>query len=103
MENRLTVTTVTDNGVATLTIAGELDPSTAPTLDEAVGTALGTEGVEQVMLDLAGIGFIDSSGLSVLIRAHERGEAATISVKVTNPSPHCRRLLTLTKLDHLLA
>ena len=54
------------------------------------------------MLDLAGIGFIDSSGLSVLIRAHERGEAATISVKVTNPSPHCRRLLTLTKLDHLL-
>jgi anti-sigma B factor antagonist len=103
MESRLTVTTATDNGVATLTIAGELDPSSAPTLDEAVGSALDTGGVDRVMLDLAGVEFIDSSGLTVLIRAHERGEVATIPIKITNPSPHCLRLLTLTKLDHLLA
>jgi anti-anti-sigma factor len=103
MDDHLIIARASAGGVVTLSLSGELDPSTAPTLDDAVGAALASEGVDQVLLDLAAVSFIDSSGLSALLTAHTSGEATGITVAVTNPSAHCQRLLTLSNLTHLLA
>jgi anti-sigma B factor antagonist len=58
-----------DEGGAVIRVVGELDAHGAPLLNEAVEYALdGDGGLE---LDLGRCGFIDSSGLGALVKAHK--------------------------------
>ena len=53
-----------------LRVSGEIDLATAPALDESLESI--PVGVEPIIVDLSGVGFLDSSGLSVLIRHRQR-------------------------------
>jgi anti-sigma B factor antagonist len=77
--------------------AGELDASTAGGLRDAVdGVAAGSP--ETLVFDLAGVEFIDSSGLAVLLEA-----AARIpKVVMRSPSVAVLRVVQLTGVDHVL-
>jgi anti-sigma B factor antagonist len=57
-----------------LAVAGELDVFSAPRLRTAIGDALAAPD-ETLVLDLRGLSFLDSSGLAVVLAAHERAEA----------------------------
>lgn len=59
------------DGIAWLALGGELDVFTAPTLREAIEEAA-PAGSENLVLDLRGLSFLDSSGLAVILAAHER-------------------------------
>ena len=50
-----------------LCVAGELDMATAPILDTALREAASSSG--EVLLDFAGLSFMDSTGLRVLLRS----------------------------------
>ena len=77
---------------------GELDANTAPTLTEALANARpDIEGVT-VVLDLADVDFIDSSGLSALLDAHLLAEKASGVLVLRNPSRAVSRLLEMTRL-----
>ena len=52
-------------------VAGELDLATAPQLREHVSAQL-ADHAEIIVLDLAGVSFIDSTGLHALIEASEQ-------------------------------
>ena len=52
----------------TLRIEGEIDIATAPQLRDAL-TVLVDRGARRITLDLAGVRFVDSSGLGVLVGA----------------------------------
>jgi anti-sigma B factor antagonist len=54
-----------------LLIAGEIDVSTAPAVRDALAQAVDA-GARRVTLDLGGVGFVDSSGLGVLVGALRR-------------------------------
>jgi anti-sigma B factor antagonist len=71
-------------GTARLELLGELDIGTAPKLDEAVEGAL-DDGCREVVLDLAGTTFLDSSGLSALIRAARTVDARRGTMAVVSP------------------
>ena len=71
-------------GTARLEIHGELDLGTAPKLDAAVERAL-EDGCSEVVLDLAGTTFMDSSGLSALIRAARAVDARRGTMAVVSP------------------
>ena len=83
-------------------MTGELDLFTAPRLREAVVDATDA-GAEDVVVDLAGVGFIDSSGLGVLVaclkRMRERGGAFAV---VAGETSSLHKLLALTGLDGFL-
>ena len=101
LENPLTIEVHREGNEAVLTLTGELDPHTAPLLAEELD-GLEAEGVTAVVLVLSNLGFIDSSGLRVLIAADrditERGGTLTLR----SPSETVRRLLEITGLnDHL--
>ena len=101
LENPLTIEVHREGNEAVLTLTGELDPHTAPLLAEELD-GLESEGVTAVVLVLSNLGFIDSSGLRVLIAADrditERGGTLTLR----SPSETVRRLLEITGLnDHL--
>lgn len=60
-----------DGDRAVLTVTGEVDVYTAPTLREHILTAI-AEGVQTVIVDLSAVAFMDSTGLGVLVGALKR-------------------------------
>ncbi len=96
-EERLTVE-VQDGDPPTIVLVGEVDPHTAPQLESALGELI-DGGASTVRIDAAGLAFIDSSGLRVLVDAHRRlGSEPTVLV-LAQVSPTFRRLLEVTGLD----
>jgi anti-sigma B factor antagonist len=80
-------------------IAGELDLATAPTIWAALEEALA--GGDELVLDLSDVTFIDSSGLSVLVRAFQvLGSSGTLTVR--SPNPQARRLFELARVDSII-
>ncbi|HEX2125666.1 MAG TPA: STAS domain-containing protein [Thermoleophilaceae bacterium] len=53
---------------ARMEVEGELDIATGPRLDEAVGEVL-EAGCTDIVVDLGGTTFLDSAGMSALVRA----------------------------------
>ena len=88
--------------VLELRLAGEVDLATVAPLREATTTAIASGAYDRLIFDLAGVTFIDSSGLHVVAeaeRAFSRNGGATL---VVNPAPNVRRVFELLGLDRLL-
>jgi len=101
LEHPLTIEVHREGDEATLTLTGELDPHTAPMLTDELETLMG-EGVTSVVLVLSDLGFIDSSGLRVVIAADRDLTASGGRLVLRSPSETVRRLLEITGLlDHL--
>ena len=77
-----------------LVARGELDTDTARYLDAVVEDLDG----EPIVLDLAAVSFIDSSGIRALLRARQRHNA----LRIENPSPQAGKVLEMTGLTNVL-
>ena len=84
------------NGVALLTIRGEIDALTAPRLRESVER--GCEFGVLVVLDMERVTFMDSSAIGALVAASGIADGLPSSVQIHRPSDQVRRVLTLTGL-----
>ena len=62
------VSTTRHSGTARITVTGDLDTETSPRLEQELHQ-LSVAGVDDVVIDLAGVSFLSSAGLSVLISA----------------------------------
>ncbi len=60
------------------------------------------EGVQQLVVDLGGLTFIDSTGLSLLLGVNERARAAGATLTLLRPQEHVGRVLEATGLDGVL-
>jgi anti-anti-sigma factor len=82
-----------DGDSAAIALSGELDLASAEELDAAIRSAE-EAGIARIVVDLSGVSFIDSTGLSVLLRAKKRSDGRLRYV----PSNHdaVTRLLELT-------
>lgn len=87
-----------DAGHVRLRLTGELDYDTAPDLIAATAD-LRDDGHEQVLVDLTGVSFCDSSGLSALLVVHRTAKA----IRLTAVSPRLQQMLDRTGLTELLA
>jgi anti-sigma B factor antagonist len=100
-EHPLAIDDIEADGHATLALRGELDPHTAPLLQERID-AIFASGRTDLCLDLSGLSFIDSSGLRVILSAHKRADDRGGRLVLRSPSPTARRLLVITGLlDHI--
>jgi anti-anti-sigma factor len=57
---------------------------------------------KSVVIDMAGVAFMDSSGIHVLVERLGRLEDTGGSLQISNPSPAVRRVVRITRLDELL-
>jgi anti-anti-sigma factor len=92
-----------DGGDVVVTVRGELDVLTAPFLWEQMEPALG--GVTgKLVFDFAGLTFIDSMGLGVVVRSCSRlrGEEPQRQVIVQHPNAHARKVFEITGLDRVI-
>ncbi len=78
----------------TISITGDLDAHTAPQLDAALDPLL-ERGADPIVLHMAGVKFVDSSGLRCMIRARHGGDGER-SVVIDQPSSATVRLLEIT-------
>jgi anti-sigma B factor antagonist len=86
---------------ALLVVRGELDVASGPTLERELAKAEASD-VQLLILDLRELEFIDSTGLSILIKAHQRAEASGRRFAVVRGRSQVQRLLGLTGLEERL-
>lgn len=79
---------------------GDIDLATSPSLHDILVKSL--EQSTSIVVDVADVGFIDSSGLSALVWGHREAQQAGGSLRLRRPSRIVRRLLDITALDALL-
>ena len=92
-----------EGGDVVVVVRGELDVLTAPFLWERMEPALaGVTG--QLVFDFAGLTFIDSMGLGVVVRAQSRlrGETPARHIVVRHLNAHARKVFEITGLDRIL-
>src|SRR6266508_1806640 len=75
----------------------ELDMSTAPRLHAVLGDLLGRS-VNRIVVDLSGLTFCDSMGLSALAVTHNACVAAGGYLRMAGPSPFLLHILTVVGL-----
>lgn len=80
-----------------LSVSGELDLASSPMLDQELARLAAAEPA-LLVLDLRGLAFMDSTGLSVLVRAHHHAEQAGRRLVLVRGGPQVQRLLNLTGL-----
>jgi anti-anti-sigma factor len=92
--------TETVAGSVVIRLQGELDMATAPQFARLLNAALDI-GASTLVLDLAGLSFLDSSGIHVLLSAHHRA-GHECSFVVRSPTGAVLKVLRLTGLDQLM-
>ena len=85
------VRTAKQDGHSVMAVQGEIDGATVGTLEAYLNGVTGP-----VVLDLAGVSFIDSMGLTLLLRATKNG------LTIRGVSPAVRRLLKQCGLENEL-
>jgi anti-sigma B factor antagonist len=82
-----------------ISITGELDIAATPELSTVLLIAAGAPG-SLVVLDLAGVQFIDSTALGTLLKAGNEIEAAGKRLRIVCAGGPVRRLLEMTNLTN---
>jgi anti-anti-sigma factor len=90
-------------GEATVRPAGAFDLATVGELDAALSAALATPGVTRVVVDLSGVDFLDSSGISSLLRGFRSAGERQVAYQVTAANGIVRNVLEITGVWQLLS
>jgi anti-anti-sigma factor len=93
---------VSEGTETVLALRGDLDPATAPQLEEAIAAAAEADAVERIVLDLAGLSFLDSSGLRTFVTARESLAGDGILLALRRPTANVVRLLDVTGLGEII-
>ena len=77
-------------------VSGRLDAAQAP-----AARAFLDQAVEASVLDMAGLEYISSAGLGVLLRTHKRLLAAGSGLELVNVNPHINDIFRYSGFDKL--
>jgi anti-anti-sigma factor len=109
VDPQLIITTERTEDLVVVRVEGETDMVTAPLLDRALTLALADSidtaesTVKTVVTDLTNVTFFSSSGLSVLLLAHQRSRDTGVPLLVVAPpDTTARRAITALALQQLL-
>jgi anti-anti-sigma factor len=82
--------------------AGEIDLATEPLLTmEMLRVESGAESAE-IVLDLEGVRFMDSTGIGAILDAHRRSRASARRLRIRGLQGHVRRVLDATGVSAVL-
>ena len=89
-----------DAGAAVVTVDGELEFGTAAML-RTTFSDLAQEGCDPVVVDLAALSFIDSTGLSLLVQAKQRFESLGRRFELRSPTHRVVRVIETSGLSEV--
>jgi len=85
-----------ENTTTIVHLAGELDLAAANQLTTAIHDLLSDGAVRKLVFDLAGVGFCDSAGIAILIKAWHTGQAIGVPVYARAAQPRVAAVLQIT-------
>src|SRR4051812_17402627 len=97
MDDELIISTTIHDDLALVTVVGELDAMSAFHLDDAID-ALASRGIEHLILNLAGVTFMDATGLDSIMKPIVWKMQPKVTI-VQAPE-HVVKLMRLTGLSH---
>lgn len=92
------IKTQTDGTTLTITVSGRVDTVTAPELEAGLKFGDAT----RVVLDLAGVPYMSSAGLRLLLSAHKTMLAKGGELQIARVPPAVREVLDLTGFSGIL-
>ncbi len=87
--------TASEDGGTCLAIEGEVDVSNASELRSALDAQLSSGAGRELVVDLAQVSYIDSTGIGVLVGAAHRASEANVRIVVARPQKNVARVLSL--------
>jgi anti-sigma B factor antagonist len=99
-EDGFTLETTGRDGLTLVALRGELDLSSSPRLAETLEALAGED--RRVVLDLRDLQFMDSTGLAVILRYHQRAKDARFDLVVVRGPEPVDRVFRVTQTDTLL-
>ena len=95
----MTIAKKQNGNVLEIALEGRLDTMTAPELEKKLRDSL--DGVNELTLDFAGLDYISSAGLRVLLTAH-KAMSAKGGMKVVNANELVREVFDVTGFSDIL-
>jgi anti-anti-sigma factor len=86
----------------TVAVSGDVDGDTAPVLRDRLVDVLEGQGNRSVSVDLSGMTFIDSSGLSVLVDMHRRAAERGADFVLRNARATTMRVFDIVGMSEIL-
>lgn len=94
----LTIDRKEEDGILTLSLRGEVDLVSVSLLQQQLKDAAQASS-HRIVLDLAALDFIDSTGIHALLQAQGDADSNAHVLVLTNVPAHVRELFRLTRLD----
>lgn len=91
-----------EQGRYVMSLDGDLDIATAPVLADAVTRLIAEPAVGQLLVDLADVRFLDSSGVRALLQARKAAQERGIAFMVSRPGEFVAEVLRIAAVDQLL-
>ena len=85
-----------------LRLEGELDMHTASMVRQTIDNAIEKRGIRTVILNFQNVGFVDSSGLGVILGRYKKLLPIGGNLKITNVPPHIYKIMELSGLPKII-
>jgi anti-sigma B factor antagonist len=102
VSEQLSIGVTESSGSAVVTIAGEIDLASAPSLRERLSQCM-DKGCRDITLEMSGVSFMDSSGIKALLAARGQLEEVDGRLTLSSPSRTVLRVLDVTGLSSVFA
>ena len=91
-------------GAAVIELSGEVDGAAAAVLTEAYERAVeaSPENHDTVVLDFAGVDYINSTGIALIVSVLAKARAERREVVASGLSPHYREIFDITRLSDFI-
>ena len=87
------------NDVTVVELQGELDGDSSELFEKNI-TDIISQNKSNIVLDMSGVGFVDSKGLEDLLWARDYCNHNRREIRIAGLDENCRRILEITRLDN---
>lgn len=97
----MSVKIVAEDKKVTALLSGEIDHHNAKLLRQDIDFAVRENQPEELILDFAEVGFMDSSGIGLVMGRYKLMQETGGTLIVRNPPPHIKKVMRLSGIDRL--
>ena len=90
------------DNVLKITLSGEIDHHSAKAAREEIDLRILECKAGTVLIDLQNVGFMDSSGLGLILGRYTHAKEAGSVLKIVNPSPGAEKVLRMAGSDKII-
>jgi anti-sigma B factor antagonist len=91
-----------DERESVIALHGEFDYATAQEVRGAISAVLGPRDIDVIVVDLAGVTFLDSTGVGTLVVARRICADFNVEFRVSDPNPFISKLFTVVGVAEIL-